>query len=57
MRACLHTEIDGKLRKKDERSAKAEGDEPYFVRGWIKIIVDEMARALDTRVKKSLAAR
>lgn len=49
-------EIDGRLRRKHERSATAERYEPYPVRDGIRITADEMARAVNASVQRRSAA-
>lgn len=41
-------DIDGKLTREDERSAKAEKDCPYLVHHGIRIVADEMTQLLMT---------
>lgn len=49
-------EMKSKLRLRNERSAKAENDEPYLVRDRITITVEEMARAVHAKVQRVSAA-
>lgn len=49
---CRNEEMDGRLSRKDERSARAERDGRHFVDDAVKTIVDEMARAVDTSMRR-----
>lgn len=48
-------EIDGKLRRENDRSARTEIVGPYLVCDGITITIDDMARALDATVRRSSA--
>lgn len=48
-------EIDRAFRKEEERSAKAEGSGPCFIRDGITITIYDMVRAVDVVERKSLA--
>lgn len=49
-------ESDGTMKRRDEKTAKAERCGPYLICHRITISVHEMARAVDTGVQKRSAA-
>lgn len=49
-------EINGKLRREDNGSAKVAPEGPYFVRDGSQLIVNEMARAVDGIARRILVA-